>query len=714
MARKPSNVEDSIAGINKVGTRKKRKSEKPVFKVFKDSTIPVPDSWGKLWSSRRDIVAKRLANNIEAYKENNKYYRNDQREHRNVDRTNSSGNQSTSVINKQWLETENVVFANARTLGPVIYSKDPQVEVTNHDHAKEPAQPEEHITLLERLINQIFTKREAPGINLKPKVRRAILNCQMSNRVWAVIGWNAKEQSSEKALNDLRTLATELKNSKSKKQTVRIEQEIMALQDKVDLLSPEGPFTKIKFIHEVFCEMDLLGGDRDLGQSGWLMHSDYIPTDYINAVYGERDDDSGKVSSIYKPTHIFKSDGTNAVNSVQTEIDEFKLFRSDNDKAADFGFDDEFTFRQAQRTKVWYVWDKATRRMSMFHDLDWTWPIWVWDDPYQLEEFFPAYELELVEDPAGRLAKGEVTYMLDQQDAINEINTMECKARRWANNNILFNKGTMDQADVEQVLKGDDGTARGIAIPDGTKISDHIFAMPLPVLEHPELFNKEDKYQAIDRIQTVNNVLRGGQFKTNTTNDEVDFVSDTNAIQVEDKTDLIEDWIGRIGFGILQLCLKNMSSESVAGLIGDDAGKVWEQIKNSGSTNTQLYSLQVVGGSTTKPTSKAKKQEAIKLGQTLGQFAKATPKVVEVMLRVYEKAFDEVTLTQEDITEIAQSLQQPPQQGGQPGQQPPQGGAGGGESPEIEAAVAEAVKQGVPPAQAKQLILEQVQNQQPQ
>jgi len=708
MPRKPTNVESDIARLNNAeGTGKKKKAEEqPVFKVFEDSKIPVPMDWGKLWMSRRDIVARRLVHNTNSYKENCRYYRNDQSAHRFEDRVNTSGNKGSELLDDQWVETENLVFANARVLGPVIYSRNPKVEITNQDRSKEPQTPDEHITLLERLINQIFTKRETPGINLKPKVRRSILNCQMSNRVWAVIGWTFKEQSSEKALSDLRDLADKLEKAKNKKEIQRIEQEIKALQDKVDLLSPEGPWTKVKFINEVYTDMDLLGGERDLGMSNWLMYSDFLPTDYINAVYGERD--GNKVRSIYKPTHIFKGGDSGSPDSVQMEIDNFTLFKDEQDKPEDYGFNDEFAFKQAQRTKVWFVWDKTTRRLSMFHDKDWKWPIWVWDDPYQLEEFFPAYELELVEDPAGRLAKGEVSYMLDQQDAVNEINSMEAKARRWAFLNIFYNKNLIDKGDVEAVLKGPDGTARGIAVPDGQKLSDHIFSMPIPALQYPELFNKDTKYQAVDRIQTVNNVLRGGQFKTNTTNDEVDFVRDTNAIQVEDKTDLVEDWIGRIGYGILQMCLKFMSKEAVEGLLGVEAGTVWNQIRsNGGPTRAQLYSLQVVGGSTTKPTSKAKKQEALQLGQTLGQFARATPKVVEVMLRVMERAFDEVTLTQEDLKELKESIQQQLQRG-QPGAN---GQAQPGQGDPLQAMIQAATARGVPPEQAEQLIKQELNNQ---
>ena len=48
-------------------------------------------------------------------------------------------------------------------------------------------------------------------------------------------------------------------------------------------------------------------------------------------------------------------------------------------------------YDKACYTKVWYVWDKVTRRLEMYADNDWKWPIWVWDDPYQLQGLLSSY-----------------------------------------------------------------------------------------------------------------------------------------------------------------------------------------------------------------------------------------------------------------------------------------------------------------------------------
>jgi hypothetical protein len=103
-------------------------------------------------------------------------------------------------------------------------------------------------------------------------------------------------------------------------------------------------------------------------------------------------------------------------------------------------FVDDEQFKAAQYTEVWYVWDKITRRVFLFHSNDWTWPLWVWDDPFKASRFFPYFALTFHESVEGMLGKGEVTYYLDQQDALNEMNAAEAKARKDLLGRIIYHK----------------------------------------------------------------------------------------------------------------------------------------------------------------------------------------------------------------------------------------------------------------------------------
>lgn len=374
-------------------------------------------------------------------------------------------------------------------------------------------------------------------------------------------------------------------------------------------------------------------------------------------------------------------------------------------------------------TEVYKVWDKVTRRMLMFNSKDWTWPIWVWDDPLQLDTFFPYYPLTFFESPKGPLTKGEVTYYLDQQDSINEITDEKRRARRWARRNVFFNQNVISAEDVTKVINGDDGTVRGLNIPVETKISEVIGTVPVPSLQFESIFDKEDVYRAIDRISSVGTVLRGEQFKTNTNKAAVQANSQAANMRVDEKGDQIEDWIGAIYWGIAQLCLLNMPVEDVVKLIGEEAEGVWENLSKDEISN---LSQKVVGGSTKKPTSAAKKEEALELGQVLGQFVNAAPgPVLKLMLKAMEKAFDEIVITEEDWQELGDAIDQ---QSGV--EQPPQEGQAGGQNdiataspeqlkqvlaqlpPELKQQVQSAIKSGVSPEKALQSIMQQAQQSQ--
>ena len=94
-------------------------------------------------------------------------------------------------------------------------------------------------------------------------------------------------------------------------------------------------------------------------------------------------------------------------------------------------------------TKVVYVWDKVTRRVELYNCNDWCYPLWVWDDPYSLDQFFTVVPMEFHTDPITMYAKGEVTYYLDQQDDINVINNEWAKVRKFAAGKVVYDKNSL-------------------------------------------------------------------------------------------------------------------------------------------------------------------------------------------------------------------------------------------------------------------------------
>jgi len=705
-----TNIDKSLGGSNK-----KPKKRQPSYQIVGESKIPVAKAAGKLWKSRLKQAEKINSDITDAWEEAIRYFDNDQTKHR-LPTEHAAGNLiGNQRLNNNITETENVVFSNVTTMIPALYARNPEAEFTSTTEGNK-----RFATILERLVNVIGGRKASPGINLKPKAKRCVVTSLLTNRSWVEINWVHKTDSSEQALEDLTKLSNQLDKAKSPQKIREVEGKIDALERGIDILQPSGPTVKVRSPFDV--AIDPNSKEVDLSDANWIMIRDWLPTEFILAKYANK---TGKdYRSIYEPTHVMKM-AIGDDDSGHDESENFSIYEPDS-KASNFGFDDEESYNRAKMTEVRFVWDRVTRRVLMFNAKDWSWPIWVWDDPLQLDTFFPIYPLYFHDGPSGPLTKGEVTYYLDQQDAINEITDEERRARRWARRNIFYNKNLVEREDAEAVLNGDDGTARGINIPPEMKLTDVIGSVVPPSLQFKELFDKEGKYRAIDRISSVGEVLRGGQFKSNTTNDAVQANVSASNMRVDEKSDQIEDWIGQIYWGIAQLCLQYMETQTVVNLIGEEAREVWQNL--SPEEIRSSFSVKVIGGSTKKPTSQAKKEEALELGQVLGQFVNAAPgPVLKVMLEVMQEAFDEVTIREEDFDAILKAVDQKQQQeqqqqqqgaGGQP--QQPQVGTQSPDQlqqmlsqmpPEAKQQVVQAIQSGVPPQKALQAAMQQQQQQ---
>lgn len=729
------------------------------YKVMPQSRVPVSSKRGPLWKSRKDHGQRQMGDLIDAWDEAIRYYNHDQGTHRDGrDNPDYAGNKANaSRLNDKLSSTENVIFANVTSQMPELYAKNPIVTVSAR-----PAEDEQENALssafaraVEKLINTLFGMKSAPGVNMKPKAKRNVLIALLTNCAWFEVGYTTKEKSNEQAFADLQTLSDRLKEAKEEEDIKAVEGALVALEERIEFLQPAGPFVRIRLPHQVIVDPD--HNDPHLSDAAWVMIEDMLPTDYINAVYGQKasetdDEDASEIGdsddeirSIFEPTHIL-----NAAGEGDADTDDFKLFTSDKNEYSAYGYKDQGSFDKAKRTKVWYVWDRTTRRLEMYADNDWKWPIWVWDDPYSLQGFYPLTKMWFHENPVALYAKGEVSYYLDQQDQINEINDEKRRALLWARRNIFYNPDSgVTQEMADAVLNGPNSMAVPIRVPEGTDPNKIIFSIPPPSMAFAQqLFNKDDLYKSVDRIAATNEVERGGQFKTNTTNRAIDYYSTLGNMRMDLRLDAIEDAIGDVGWKLAQLCLRFMDPGTVQQLTGVNVEQFWAPLDHL--QDYAKLSVNVVGGSTQKMSGQARKQEAVQVGQVLSQYVKAAPRsVMKATLDMFSKAFDDFVIQKEDWMlidqEIATVLQS--QQGGAPGQQqqagppqpggpPPQGGpppgmrpngAGGppqgGAPPMMQAAgmsaqflqslppqmlkaIGMALQQGVPPMQIFQQIIQ--------
>ena len=645
----------------------------PSYKVMPDSKIPVSKRRGSMWKARIDGGKGMLGPLIECWDEAIAYHNNDQSGHRDHDgNPDRSGNRKRARrINDTATQTENIVFANVSSMVPSIYAKNPTVEVTRShvgDEASRDVQ-DQKARALEKLVDVLFAMRAVPGVNIKPKARRAVVLTLLTNRCYFEVGYTQKQESSEQARNDIVTLSQALQAAKTTKEIQEIEGKLMALEEKIALAQPAGPFVNLLLPHQVIIDPDHT--DIWMTDANWLAIYKFLPTEYLNAMYGSEKNEHGQVNSLYEPTHVLTANDASG-DDITAQVNSFRLLNQSSPDYAAAGYPDKESYDKAKHTKVWYVWDRTTRRLELYADNDWKWPIWVWDDPYMLDTFFPLTPVQFHENPIAPYAKGEVSYYLDQQDAINESNDERRRARLWARRNIVYNPAYIDQSDMSKILRGDDQTAIPLKkTPDNMKLSDIVQAIVPPSVQFMQLFDTRPEMDAINRISSTSDVLRGGQFKTNTTNDAIDTYNSIANMRLDERIDSIEESLGDVGWKLAQLCLRFMSAETVRDLTGIDVTSFWAPIDSFG--DRMRMNMRVVGGSTQKPTSAAKKQEAVQVAQALGQFAKSAPKsTLIVALKMFEQAFDEIVITDEDWrmlrdeTEAAMNGTGDPAMAGQP------------------------------------------------
>lgn len=714
-------LKDLDRSFRAIGVRgdKKEQTYTPSYSMLGHTRIPVARSTGTLWKSRRDQAMRLRSRAADAWTEAIMYYENDQAEARKKYRPNmSSGSNAANTLSDEWCETENVVFANTSTLVPMLYSRNPAITVT-------PTNDAEHLrglgTAVQQLVNSLFSLKTAPGINLKPLARRAVLSALLTNAGWLELEWTFKDNSSEGALDDMLQLSQELADAKTPKDIEVIEGKLRAVEETIDIMAPEGP--SIRFRHPTSVLVDPADTDGLLDKAGWVMTEEFLPTAYIQAKYANRVGE--EYQYLYKPTHVLKGAfGSEAV--LEEQVANFTLLEADSEYA-DYGFSSREAFDRARYTRVWRVWDKRTRRVYLFSDQDWTWPLWVWDDPYKLPRFFPHFKLSFHDSVDGPNARGEVTYYLAQQDAINDILSERARWRRWASRKLVFAKDRgITKDEVQAFLSGVDLTVLGVDLPEGGSVADIVSSVTPPSIKYEEIFDTSAQMGAIDRLSSVREVMRGAQFKTNTTNKAIETYQASAEIRLDDKTDLIEEFIGDIGYNLALLCIDNMDIGTVTEIIGEGAAMAWPQDTLALPPNWKhRLTFIVEGGSSTKPTAKHKRQEAMELGQILGQFADASPAVVMVLLKMFEGAFTDFTITSDDWALIKETmLAQQTKAGAGPGNvtsaDNPTTGPDDAQKaelvqivkslpPEAKAALQQMVQQGMSPTEALQTVMQQMQ-----
>lgn len=624
-----------------------QETAQPLYRIFEGSRIAVSKHVGKMWKQKFDAAVTAYEFIRSFHEEVFAYYNNSQ----NKDMETPRGRF------RRGDGTENVVFSNLNIMLPAVYGKDPNITCNTDDPEDQP-----FCDAMQALLNAIFRRKASPGINAKPKIKRASAFGLLTNLGVLKLDYTMKSDSREMAIREMTNISAQLATAKDTQEVEDLYGQLEALEMNMEVLQASGPALSVVLPQRII--VDPYAESPDGMDGTWIMEETYISTVSLIARYTQSnpDEEADKETRVlvYKPTHKAKfvtggnrDTGTGMVMELAGETDQSVVSHTEDNRRA---------YLNMYYTKCYYVWDASLRRVMLFHSDDWTWPLWVWDDPLGLSRFFPYFIIHFAFSTGGAMSVGETAYYLDQQDNINDMNRQLNRIRRTIYDFFFYDADSTDEADIEAFLKAlrGDTSANSKKIvgvrAGGRKLSELVQAFVPPALEYEVLFNKQAELDTINRITNTSDALRGVQFKTNTNVAAVNTYQESMRLSIGAKVDVIEDAVGDLANALAELCVKSMSQEEVAGLIGKSLAEPWRNM-TVGEFNSQ-YSVNIVAGSMEKPNSVFKKKEALEVSQVVGQFAKAAPGAsLKIMLRVLQQAFTEMTIKKDDWTAIDQEVQ---------------------------------------------------------
>jgi len=644
-----------------------------MYQVYPDSKIPVSKAYGSLWRTMIDSAQKANELIYEAWEQCFAYYNN----HQVKAQDSSKGTFSRGDV------TENVVYSNVNVMLPAVYGRDPDIAVNTTDKEDEKFAEAAH-----NLLNALLKGKNL--LNCKPKVKKAVGVALMTNFGVLKLDYVLKAESADTAIESLVEVSKQIEKAKSPKALEDAYGKLAAIESVVNIFESGGP--KLKNVMAKNLVVDPVAEMPDGTDAGWMAERCFIPTNFLKYKFTRKGEERDAYYYIFKPSHkaVFTSGSGN------DKDDAFGMVLETLGGETSFQENEEVGgYRSLYYTECWMVWDKATRRTALFAADDWTYPLWVWDNYTKTTRFFPYFIIGFGLSTGQTTAVGEVSYYLDQQDEINQINRQVSRIRNSIFNFFFYNSNKLAAPDAELLMQAikrgfsDVQSVVGVKVPEGSKIGDVFEALVPPSLNYEALFNKEPTINSINRISNTSDAIRGVQFKTNTNEASVQSYQDAARMSVGAKIEVVEDVMADLCKALLEQCVQNMSAQEVEGLIGKKLSEGWNNM--SLEEYNKRFALDIVPGTSEKPNSVFKKKEAIQVAQAIGQFASAAPMTsMKVALRVLEQAFTEVVIKPEDWDLMEKEMEMnmmrgnstgasAPPQPGQNGPPPPQ--AGGGASP---------------------------------
>lgn len=537
---------------------------------------------------------------------------------------------------------ENIVRNNIRTIMRSTYMQNPHLEFTD-------VTTDKLAESLEYIVTFLMNKKTYPGINMKPKARRWILHGQLTNFGVIRLDFQPHEGSRQEAVEELKKIEKKLETAKTTKELEQCYAHLEQLHKQLPLSQNKGITLTNVMPQRVV--VDPKCTHLDLSDADWLIEDFDMDRIFMQETYYYRDDEDGKLRMRSHPDATTEPVAEANVADIKEKV---------VDTVINARTEEQQSLLQKNTVRCVYFYDRILRRISLFNTEDWSHPLWVMDDDMHLSRFFRHFIIAFGEPVDGVIQPGETSFYIGQVNQINRINRKASSVRDTIFNTLVYNRKQVDAKEVAKLVSHLRNPNRvrafGIANDADGKISEMLEALVPPAFQYKEVFDTAALRQAIDRSASISKIEQGEQFKTNTTNDQVNYYAQNRQETTSVLIDAIEDSFEALGWSISELLVSKYTKDDIVELVGPVKAEGFEPMTIE--EFNQKYRMEIASGSIEKPTSEFKKQEALNIAQALGQVGQAAPgTTMTILLRMFQSAFSNLLVKEEDWSALAQEIQ---------------------------------------------------------
>ena len=524
------------------------------------------------------------------------------------------------------------------------YMQNPHTELTSLD--TEGTDMGEAIQIA---IDNLTKKYGKNRLNLKPNILRAILYALFTNLGIVRLHYQNEEESIDTIRDKYNTTMLKLREEKDFDKAAKLYQSLELLNNKLVFAQEFGIRLEHVSPFNFFCDVDTT--QADLSDATIVFEREYINEDMIKADYLIYNTDEN--CYYYKHSPDVKYD---ASNYTPIEFSEESLKASIVEDIMKDETEVQGKLKRENKTPCIWIFDKITKLVYLYREDNFDNPLWVFEDELALSRFFHHFVLNLSSTFSSIYQVGELSFMIPQQQVINDSIRQKQIIKNTSFNNFIYDSNAIEETEISKLFtnveKGRNSTLTGIKVKARVQDLDKVIKpFMLPIASMPDLLRTEQEEENIYRISRTTKAMTGGEYKTNTTNQALDKYQNFQDSRSATIIDKIEDFVEQIMWSTIEIVVSKYSKEKLQYLI--PASKLQQFQTMSVEELNRMFSFSIASGSIEKSTSESKKKEAMMLMQVLGQFGTGMPMtVMSLVLKLMENLVTAGTITKDDFDRL--------------------------------------------------------------